>query len=79
MEMPYHSFETFKMALGWKIVSLEGVDAQCYCLGGSLFGFAMYIGYVPEKEVGVVILANQGDFDLSVLGEEILCMMNLSQ
>ncbi|WP_194847511.1 serine hydrolase domain-containing protein [Candidatus Neptunochlamydia vexilliferae] len=73
METPYHTFQNFKMALGWQLRSIE--EGDCYCLGGSLFGFAMYIGYLPDKGVGVVILTNQGDFDLTSFGEELLSTM----
>jgi serine-type D-Ala-D-Ala carboxypeptidase/endopeptidase len=70
MQTPYHTFNHFQVGLGWKIEPYG--NTSLFFLEGTLFGFATYMGIVPEKDMGVVILANQGDFLIESLGEQIL-------
>lgn len=73
MQTPYHTFKSFQVSLGWKIVPY-GV-ANLFFQEGTLFGFATYIGIVPEKDIGVVILANQGEASIEALGLQLLNLM----
>nr|NGX51594.1 D-alanyl-D-alanine-carboxypeptidase/endopeptidase AmpH [Chlamydiota bacterium] len=75
MQTPYHTFKNFQVGLGWKIVSFDG--AQLFFIEGTLFGFATYMGIVPDRDFGVVILANQGDSPIDSLGEQLLNILNL--
>ncbi|MCB1107271.1 MAG: beta-lactamase family protein [Chlamydiia bacterium] len=72
MQTPYHSFKGFKMGLGWKISSLTKEGDPYYHLSGTLFGFGMYMGLIPSRDVGVMILTNQGELDPAPFGEELL-------
>ena len=74
MQTPYYTFNHFQVGLGWKIKSYS--DAKLFFLEGTLFGFATYMGIVPEKDMGVVILASQGDASIESLGEQLLHMIN---
>jgi len=70
MQTPYHTFKNFQVGLGWKIVPYG--NSKLLFIEGTLFGFATYMGIVPDKDIGVVILANQGDTSIDSLGEQIL-------
>lgn len=76
MQTPYHSFKGFDMGLGWKISAFPNAQANFYHLSGTLFGFGMFMGFVPDHDIGVVVLTNQGDHDPTQLGEEILKIMS---
>lgn len=76
MQTPYHSFKNFEVGLGWTITSFENLKEKLYSIEGTLFGFAMYMGMIPETDTGVVVLYNQGEFNPSPLAEEILKLMN---
>ena len=76
MQTPYHSFKDFDMGLGWKISSFPNTQANFYHLSGTLFGFGMFMGFVPDYDIGVIVLTNQGDHDPTQLGEEILKIMS---
>jgi hypothetical protein len=36
----------------------------------------MYMGFIPDHDVGVIVLTNQGDLDPTQLGEEIIKIMS---
>ncbi len=76
MQTPYHSFKGFDVGLGWKISSFPTHQADFYHLSGTLFGFGIFMGFVPDHDIGVIILINQGDHDPTQLGEEILKIMS---
>ncbi len=76
MQTSYHSFKGFDTGLGWKISSFPNTQANFYHLSGALFGFGMFMGFIPDHGVGVIILTNQGDHDPTQLGEEILKIMS---
>lgn len=74
MQTPYHSFKQFQAGIGWKIKPLN--NGKLYHLSGTLFGFGVYMGMIPEKDVGVVILTNQGEVNPDLLGEEMIEILN---
>jgi D-alanyl-D-alanine-carboxypeptidase/D-alanyl-D-alanine-endopeptidase len=72
MQTPYHSFKNFNVGLGWKISTFEQGKAPYYFLDGNLFGFGMYMGMIPENDLGVVILYNQGELNPTLLAYDLL-------
>lgn len=76
MQRPYHSYKSFAVGLGWQISQLEGMTSNLFHNQGKLFGFSSYMGIIPETNTGVVILTNQGDFELTGFGEELLKKLN---
>jgi CubicO group peptidase (beta-lactamase class C family) len=75
MQTPYHSFKNFNLGLGWKISTFEQGKAPYYFLDGNLFGFGMYMGMIPENDLGVVILYNQGELNPTLLAYDLLQKM----
>jgi len=67
MQRDYFTFKKFRVGLGW-LISPEGR----YFIQGSLFGFTAYMAIVPDSDIGVVLLSNQGDISLESLGADIL-------
>lgn len=58
------------MGLGWQRFEREGtliIDKN-----GGLSGFTSYIGWIPGKRLGVVILTNKGKADTTEVGRSIL-------
>lgn len=76
MQLPYYTFKHFSVGLGWKITSPDIFQEKLYSIEGTLFGFAIYMGMIPETDTGVIVLHNQGDINPSPLAEEILRAMN---
>ena len=76
MQTPYHTFKNFQVGLGWKITSFANLKEKLYLVEGNLFGFAMYMGMIPETDTGVVVLFNHGEFNPGPLAEDILKTMN---
>lgn len=72
MQTPYHTFKNFKVGLGWKITTFENLKEPLYFLEGNLFGFGMYMGIIPDRDIGVVILYNQGEYKPSTLAFDLL-------
>lgn len=61
------------MGLGWQRVNDEGlllVDKN-----GGVEGFSSYIGMLPSKKMGIVILANKGKTQITSLGRKILVQL----
>lgn len=75
MQMAYHSFKNFQVGLGWKISTFENHKDPLYFLEGNLFGFGMYMGMIPNSDIGVVILYNQGEYNPSTLAYDLLRAM----
>ncbi|MCB1085388.1 MAG: serine hydrolase [Chlamydiia bacterium] len=75
MQTPYHTFRDFQMGLGWKVGRLGVIDEPYYHLGGTLFGFGIYIGMVPNRDIGVIIITSDGDRDPTPFGEELVQLM----
>lgn len=42
--------------LGWEKREIDGLDT--YTHGGGIFGFSTRIGYIPEKNISIIILSN---------------------
>jgi CubicO group peptidase (beta-lactamase class C family) len=64
---------------GWQIDSetnlITGVGEITWHNGGT-GGFSSYVGMVPDKNIGIVLLANQGDvnFEIEILARKILLL-----
>ena len=72
MQHPYRMIGSKKIGLGWKVSSLEDVEGELFYSLGKLYGFSAYMGILPKKGVGVVILMNQSECELISLAEKIL-------
>ncbi len=59
-----------RYALGWGISTLEGVAFAGH--SGGQQGTSTHILIAPEKNAGVVVLANMDDVDSGALSKEIL-------
>lgn len=60
----------FSMGLGWQRVKTKNhliIDKN-----GGVKGFSSYIGMIPEKNIGIVILLNKGKSKSTFLGRKIL-------
>lgn len=55
---------SFSLGLGWFLSPLERGDVEVWHTGATS-GFASYVGFVPSRDVGVVVLVNRG---LSLFG-----------
>lgn len=70
-QKPYYKVrEHFEMGLGWQRFEHEGtliIDKN-----GGLAGFTSYIGWIPGKRLGVVILTNKGKARTTEVGRSIL-------
>lgn len=68
---PYYKVrKDFTMGLGWQRVDIKGntiIDKN-----GGVAGFTSYIGWIPKRRVGVVILTNKGKARTSQVGRDIL-------
>lgn len=65
------------MGLGWQRFKKNGllvVDKN-----GGVAGFSSYIGMLPEKKIGIVILANKGKAEATRLGRSLLVELNRLQ
>lgn len=61
----------FTMGLGWeRFTTPEGV--LIIDKNGSLSGFASYIGMVPSKKIGIVLLANKSSINITKFGRKLL-------
>ena len=72
MQHPYKALGKQKIGLGWNISSLEGVEGDLFYNLGKLYGFTAYMGIIPKTGVGVVVLINQSECELTSLAERIL-------
>lgn len=62
---------TTAYALGWIVRELEGVG-RIVEHGGEVDGYTSYVGFSPDRRIGVVILVNAGSAPLGELGDGIL-------
>ena len=62
------------MGLGWKIIPYE--DSKLFFAEGSLFGFTSFMGIIPEKDIGIVILSNHVDKSIEFLAHQLLDIMS---
>lgn len=65
------------MGLGWQNVHRNG--AFIIDKNGATTGFSSYIGFLPEKNMGVVLLANKSRPNVGILGRKILFYLNHKQ
>ena len=66
----YEVRKHFFMGLGWQRIDYKGsllIDKN-----GGLTGFTSYIGWIPEKHVGIIILTNKGKARTTEVGRFIL-------
>ena len=63
----------FTMALGWQRVKIK--DVLLIDKNGGVSGFSSYMGMVPEKKIGLVILANKRKASVTRLGRSILIQL----
>lgn len=62
--------DKLSMGLAWQITSLEGSDL--IDKNGGLTGSSSYIGFMPDKNVGVVILMNKAKTDSTKMGRALI-------
>lgn len=58
------------LGLGWQ--RFQGEKFLFIDKNGGVPGFSSYIGMIPEKKIGIVILANRGKTQSTTIGREIL-------
>lgn len=75
---PYYKVrDHFDMGLGWQRIEHKGtlmIDKN-----GGVAGFTSYIGWIPEKRLGIVILTNKGGARTTYIGRFILEQLELMQ
>lgn len=59
-----------ELGLGWQNILREGV--KIIDKNGGLPGFSSYIGFLPEQEIGIVILANRAKIGATQFGRRLL-------
>jgi beta-lactamase class C len=62
--------EEFGQAVAWETVDVDGVDIVDK--PGGLNNASAYLGMVPERKVGVIILANRSDFPYEIARNRVL-------
>lgn len=75
MQNSYYQGKGMSSGLAWQISPLSSTGEKLMHLQGELFGFASYMGFCPQKKIGVVLLANQGDASLDPLAQKILALL----
>ena len=75
MQNSYYQGKGVSSGLAWQISPLSSTGEKLMHLQGELFGFASYMGFCPQKKIGVVLLANQGDASLDPLAQKILALL----
>lgn len=74
-QQPYYKVrDDFTMGLAWQRFTLDGhliIDKN-----GGLRGFTSYIGWIPEKKVGVVILTNKTKARTTNIGRHLLMQLS---
>ena len=66
--------EHLSIGLGWQIVHRN--DAFLIDKNGATNGFSSYIGFLPEQNKGIVLLTNQSQPNVGLLGRKILFYLN---
>ncbi len=67
IHLPYQVFEGESYGYGWMITpNFHGYRLVGH--GGSVLVYTAYVGYIPEKKVGVAVLANASGYLLSHIG-----------
>ncbi len=70
-QKPYYKVsQKLTIGLGWQLVHANGlfyIDKN-----GGVPGFSSYIGMLPDKKIGVVILANKAKTNITAFGRQLL-------
>lgn len=66
----FHVSEKFGQAMAWENVHLDGVDVVDK--PGGLNNASAYVGLVPARELGIVLLANRGNFPHEIARYQVL-------
>ena len=66
----FHVSEKFGQAMAWENVHLDGVDV--IDKPGGLNNASAYVGLVPARELGIVLLANRGNFPHEIARYQVL-------
>ena len=67
IRLPYEIFGEEAYGYGWSIVpNFHGYKLVNH--SGSVLVHTAYVGYIPEKKIGVAILANASGYPLSIIG-----------
>ena len=64
-----------KIGLSWDLSTLPGTMERIIWKGGSLNGFKSYVGFLPDKGVGVVFLLNSEAVDETPVAEKTLAFL----
>jgi len=67
IRLPREHFENESYGFGWRITP-DFYGNKLVGHSGSVFVHTAYVGYVPERKIGVAILANPSDYPLSQIG-----------
>ena len=67
VKLPYQVFGGESYGYGWMITP-SFHDYRLVGHGGSVLVYTAYVGYIPEKKVGVAVLANASGYLLSHIG-----------
>ena len=66
--------QEFGQAMAWETVYVDGIDIVDK--PGSLNNASAYIGFVPARKVGVVLLANRSDFPYEIARNRLLAALS---
>ncbi|HEX5033472.1 MAG TPA: serine hydrolase domain-containing protein [bacterium] len=64
-----------EIGLGWNIGTLSGTGEQVIWKDGGLLGYESFIGFVPSKGVGVVMLVNSQGINLNGFAQQTLAFL----
>jgi CubicO group peptidase (beta-lactamase class C family) len=67
INLPYEYFGKESYGFGWRITP-DFYGNKLIGHSGGVVGHTAYVGYVPDRKVGVVILANPSNYPLSQIG-----------
>ncbi len=73
IKMPYEGKPEYYYGYGWIIKNFLGQKLVSH--SGSVLVHTAYVGLIPDKNIGVAILANGSGYPLSQIGEYILASM----
>ncbi len=65
------------VTLSWFIEALPAIQTQAYTFAGGTGGHRSFVGFIPESQLGVVILSNYADIVASLLGRYAIATVGL--
>jgi len=74
ISLPHENFGNESYGFGWRITS-DFCNNTLIGHGGSVGVHTAYIGYVPEKRIGVALLANPSNYSLSRIGMYVIAQL----